>query len=248
MAAMFIGQQFLQNVLGYSTLERRRRDPAGGGADGARRPALGEAGRDPRRPVHPARRLRLLPARLPRRCCCCGRRASPTGRSPSATPGRHRRRLRRHAGVALADRLGAGHAGRHGVGHRRPPARPRRRDHAVDPRRPADRRLRRRRQRRDRRLAQQAPDHRQRPERADQVLLQRRRHRRRSTRSYTEQIIAAAKTSFLQGDEWAYSAGIVAVALGATLVFFCFPKRDEEQRLLQRYQDEDAAGAASIQV
>jgi DHA2 family multidrug resistance protein-like MFS transporter len=58
---------------------------------------------------------------------------------------------------------------------------------------------------------------------------------------YTEQIVAAAKTSFLQGDEWAYTAGIVAVALGAALVFFCFPKRDEEQRLLQRYQDEDAA-------
>ena len=55
---------------------------------------------------------------------------------------RHRRRLRRHAGLALADRLGAGAARRHGVGHRRPPARPRRRDHAVDPRRAADGRLR----------------------------------------------------------------------------------------------------------
>ena len=31
MAAMFVGQQFLQNVLGYSTLEAGARDPAGGG-------------------------------------------------------------------------------------------------------------------------------------------------------------------------------------------------------------------------
>ena len=30
MGAMFIGQQFLQNVLGYSTLDAGARDPAGG--------------------------------------------------------------------------------------------------------------------------------------------------------------------------------------------------------------------------
>ena len=53
----------------------------------------------------------------------------------------HRRRLRRHAGVALAHRLRAGQPGRHGVGHGRPAARPRRRVHAVDLRRAADRRL-----------------------------------------------------------------------------------------------------------
>jgi len=56
---------------------------------------------------------------------------------------------------------------------------------------------------------------------------------------YSEQIIAAAKSSFLQGDEWAYAAGIVAVLLGGALVFFGFPKRDEEQALLERYQAED---------
>jgi len=58
---------------------------------------------------------------------------------------------------------------------------------------------------------------------------------------YTEQIIAAAKSSFLQGDEWAYMAGIVAVLLGGALVFFGFPKRDEEQALLERYNAEDTA-------
>jgi DHA2 family multidrug resistance protein-like MFS transporter len=59
--------------------------------------------------------------------------------------------------------------------------------------------------------------------------------------SVQDQIIAAAKTSFLQGDQWAYTAGIVAVLLGAALVFFMFPKRDEERRLLAAYQAEDAA-------
>ncbi len=58
---------------------------------------------------------------------------------------------------------------------------------------------------------------------------------------YSDQIIAAARDSFLQGDRWAYTAGIVAVVLGAGLVFFCFPKGEEEKRLLQRYEAEDAA-------
>jgi DHA2 family multidrug resistance protein-like MFS transporter len=62
---------------------------------------------------------------------------------------------------------------------------------------------------------------------------------------HSEQIIAAAKVSFLQGDAWAYSAGIVAILLGATLVFFAFPKRDEEERLLQRYNAEDTKPAAA---
>ena len=58
---------------------------------------------------------------------------------------------------------------------------------------------------------------------------------------HADQIIAAAKASFLQGDAWAYSAGIVAVLLGGALVFFLFPKRDEEQALLERYAAEDSA-------
>ena len=36
-------------------------------------------------------------------------------------------------------------------------------------------------------------------------------------------------------------AGIVAILLGATLVFFLFPKQDEEEELLARYHAEDAA-------
>jgi DHA2 family multidrug resistance protein-like MFS transporter len=59
--------------------------------------------------------------------------------------------------------------------------------------------------------------------------------------SVQDQIIASAKTAFLQGDQWAYLAGIIAVLLGATLVFFMFPKRADEKRLLAQYHAEDSA-------
>jgi hypothetical protein len=55
-----------------------------------------------------------------------------------------------------------------------------------------------------------------------------------------DKIVAAAQASFLQGDEWAYIAGIVAVLVGAALVFFMFPRRDEEQRMLAEFAAEDA--------
>jgi EmrB/QacA subfamily drug resistance transporter len=53
---------------------------------------------------------------------------------------------------------------------------------------------------------------------------------------YAPQITSAARTSFLDGADWAYTAGIVAILLGAALVFFLFPRRDEERRLLASYQ------------
>jgi EmrB/QacA subfamily drug resistance transporter len=59
---------------------------------------------------------------------------------------------------------------------------------------------------------------------------------------YADQITAAAKTSFLQGDDWAYTAGIVAVLLGAALVFIFFPRRGEERTLLAEYHRIDTAG------
>jgi MFS transporter, DHA2 family, multidrug resistance protein len=58
------------------------------------------------------------------------------------------------------------------------------------------------------------------------------------------QIIAGAKTSFLQGDQWSYVAGIIAVLLGAALVFFRFPRQQEERQLLERYRREDTMPAA----
>jgi hypothetical protein len=59
---------------------------------------------------------------------------------------------------------------------------------------------------------------------------------------YENQIIAAAKSSFLQGDEWAYIAGIAAILVGAALIFFLFPKREQEEALLARYHAEDVPG------
>jgi MFS transporter, DHA2 family, multidrug resistance protein len=59
---------------------------------------------------------------------------------------------------------------------------------------------------------------------------------------YATQITAAARTSFLQGDQWAYVAGIVAILLGGALVFFLFPRKDDEQALLAAYHAEDVAG------
>jgi MFS transporter, DHA2 family, multidrug resistance protein len=59
---------------------------------------------------------------------------------------------------------------------------------------------------------------------------------------YASQITSAAKTSFLDGDQWAYTAGIVAILLGAVIVFFLFPKKDEEEQLLAQYHAEDTSG------
>jgi EmrB/QacA subfamily drug resistance transporter len=65
---------------------------------------------------------------------------------------------------------------------------------------------------------------------------------------YANQIIAAARTSFLDGDQWAYLAGIIAILLGAALVFFLFPAREAERRLLLEYHAQDAGPAAPATV
>lgn len=60
---------------------------------------------------------------------------------------------------------------------------------------------------------------------------------------YSGQIVAAAKQSFVDGQDWAYLAGIGAVVLGAALVFFVFPAADREKELLAAYQREDTEPA-----
>jgi MFS transporter, DHA2 family, multidrug resistance protein len=62
--------------------------------------------------------------------------------------------------------------------------------------------------------------------------------------TYADQITAAAKESFQQGQNWAYLAGILTITLGGVLVFVCFPRRDAERELLGEYQREDAAAAS----
>jgi MFS transporter, DHA2 family, multidrug resistance protein len=61
----------------------------------------------------------------------------------------------------------------------------------------------------------------------------------------SKQIIAAAQQSFVDGQDWAYVAGIAAVVLGAVLVFFVFPRHDRERELLAEYEREDAVTATS---
>ena len=132
-------------------------------------------------------------------------------------------------------------ARRHGVRHGRPAARPRRRDHAVDLRRPPHRGLRGGRGDGGGRgsnsvnssveaeltksfssaadLAKQYP-------------------------SYATQIIEGAKAAFLHGDQWAYTAGIIAVLAGLVLVFFLFPGKQQELDLLARYHGQAASEQA----
>lgn len=60
---------------------------------------------------------------------------------------------------------------------------------------------------------------------------------------YASKITAAAKSAFLSGDQWAYSAGIIAVLLGAAIVVLLFPAQGAEDKLLARYHAEDSRSA-----
>lgn len=57
---------------------------------------------------------------------------------------------------------------------------------------------------------------------------------------YAQAIEAAARKSFLDGGDWTYAAGMIAVAIGICVVFFLFPKHDAELALLDQYHAEDA--------
>jgi MFS family permease len=61
---------------------------------------------------------------------------------------------------------------------------------------------------------------------------------------YSDQIVEGARTAFLEGANWAYVAGIVAVLVGAAIVYRFFPGLADEKRLLEEYRAEDAAPAA----
>ena len=170
MGAMFVGQQYLQNVLGYSSVD----------AGAAILPAVFfmviAAPRSAKLVETKGARYTLL---LGYACCMLGfvtmlllwNEDSPVrGRGHGVCVGRARCGLRGDARVPLAHRLGPGEAGGHGVGHRRPPARPGRRHHAVDPRRAAHGRLRIRVRVSDRRRSGREPGQRQRAEPAREVV------------------------------------------------------------------------------
>lgn len=57
---------------------------------------------------------------------------------------------------------------------------------------------------------------------------------------YATQITDAAKASFLDGAQLAYVAGIAAVIAGMALVAFVFPRREREREMLAAYHAQDA--------
>lgn len=58
---------------------------------------------------------------------------------------------------------------------------------------------------------------------------------------YADAITTAAKEAFIQGSNWAYAVGTLLVLVGMALVFFFFPKRAAEEKLLADYHDADTA-------
>jgi hypothetical protein len=62
---------------------------------------------------------------------------------------------------------------------------------------------------------------------------------------YASQITAAAKTSFLQGSDEAYIAGLIAIVIGAGLTFAFFPKKAAEDKLHADFAAQDGPAAES---
>jgi MFS family permease len=62
---------------------------------------------------------------------------------------------------------------------------------------------------------------------------------------YAQEIMTAARQSFLQGDQWAYVAGLVAVVIGAGLVYVAFPHKEREAQMRAEYGAEEPATVAS---
>jgi len=56
---------------------------------------------------------------------------------------------------------------------------------------------------------------------------------------YASQITNAARESFLDGQHWAFAAGALAMALGMALVWFAYPRKDEEVAMFVEYQAAD---------
>jgi MFS family permease len=52
---------------------------------------------------------------------------------------------------------------------------------------------------------------------------------------YSDAIVQAAKDSFLAGADWAYLSGIIVMAIGVIITFSFFPKRNRERELYAEY-------------
>ena len=58
--------------------------------------------------------------------------------------------------------------------------------------------------------------------------------------AHAQAIIAGAKSSFLAGANWAYAAGCIAIVIGALIVGIWFPRRQAEIDLVASYEATDA--------
>ncbi|MGA9869932.1 MAG: MFS transporter [Rhodococcus sp. (in: high G+C Gram-positive bacteria)] len=65
---------------------------------------------------------------------------------------------------------------------------------------------------------------------------------------YGDQIVAAAKQAFLDGDQRSYAAALGVVLVGAALVFCAFPKHDREKALLRQYHSIDVVRSGTPDV
>jgi DHA2 family multidrug resistance protein-like MFS transporter len=61
---------------------------------------------------------------------------------------------------------------------------------------------------------------------------------------YDQEIMAAAEQSFLDGDQLAYLAGLAAVIIGAGLVYLYFPRKEDEERMRLAFHQADDAEAS----
>ncbi len=58
-----------------------------------------------------------------------------------------------------------------------------------------------------------------------------------------EVVGSSGQWATVDGADWANTTGIVSIILGGAVVFFLFPRRDEEKRLLAEYHAEDTSAA-----
>jgi len=52
---------------------------------------------------------------------------------------------------------------------------------------------------------------------------------------YSTEIINGARDAFVQGQKWAFSAAIISVVLGIAIVYFAFPRKTREVELIAEY-------------
>lgn len=57
---------------------------------------------------------------------------------------------------------------------------------------------------------------------------------------YSDAIVQAAKDSFLAGADWAYLSGIIVMLIGVIITFTFFPKRNRERELYAEYAKQSA--------